>query len=154
MDTIRFDSRFGQFRNFLSILSQDNFRNTDLTAVKSNSNVGTLKSARFFNSWKLLSLFNLVLVASAGVLLRAKILFPIPWIDHKFLLHAHSHFAFSGWLGQIISVLMIQIISRSVSIDYNKIGLLFILNTIASFGMLFTFPFMGYAGASIFFSTL
>src|SRR5687768_17539087 len=121
METIRFDYSFDRFRNFISQLSQDTTGKGG--AVKSISNGEALISdPRFFNNWKLLSLMNLALVASAGVLLRAKILFPITWIDHKFLLHAHSHFAFSGWLGQILSVLMIQLISRSVSIDLKKVG--------------------------------
>jgi hypothetical protein len=155
MQTIRFDDSFGKFRNFITLPFSNASPNTEGKTVDSISNLqASIKYSRFFYYWKLLSLFNLVLVASAGVLLRAKILFPIPWIDHKFLLHAHSHFAFSGWLGQILSVLMIQLISRSVSIDLKKLGVLFILNAIASYGMLFTFPFMGYAGASIFFSTI
>ena len=92
----------------------------------------------FFSSWKLLSMVNILLVASAGVLLRAKILFPIPWLHHKFLLHAHSHFAFSGWLGQLLSVLIIQLLSRNLPIDFKKVRALFFLNAIASYGMLFT----------------
>jgi len=108
----------------------------------------------FFRRWKWLSLFNLLLVALAGVLLRAKILFPIPWIDHKFLLHAHSHFAFNGWLTQILSIAILELIGRSVVFNRKTVRGLFILNAVASYGMLFTFPFMGYAGLSIFFSSL
>ncbi|MCG7859310.1 hypothetical protein MD537_20200, partial [Flavihumibacter sediminis] len=50
------------------------------------------------NKWIRLALFNLLLVALAGLVLRLKILLPLPWIHHKHLLHAHSHFAFAGWI--------------------------------------------------------
>src|SRR6478735_7850090 len=119
-----------------------------------NASTANENDKRFFSGWKLLSLCNLLLVATAGVFLRGKILFPLPWIDHKFLLHAHSHFAFSGWLGQILSIFIIESIHRTTLVNLKKIRLLFLLNAIASYGMLFTFPFMGYAAASIFFSTL
>lgn len=101
-----------------------------------------------------MSLFNLLLVAIAGSLLRAKILFPLPWIDHRFLLHAHSHFAFSGWLVQLISVFVVEWLAARTEVDHSLIGKLLVLNLLASYGMLFTFPFVGYAAPSIFFSTL
>lgn len=112
------------------------------------------RNQAFFRVWLRVSLFNFLLVATAGVLLRAKILYPLPLIDHKFLLHAHSHFAFSGWLTQVLAVCITERISRTADVNLKKLRFLFWLNTISSYGMLFTFPFMGYAGPSIFFSTL
>ena len=50
------------------------------------------------NFWLIISLANLLIVASLGVLLRSKILFPIPFLDYSSILHAHSHFAFGGWV--------------------------------------------------------
>ena len=52
-----------------------------------------------FSKWLRISLFNLMLVAFLGMILRYKILFSLPFLDQKHLLHAHSHFAFSGWVG-------------------------------------------------------
>ena len=155
MKTISINSRLGILRDVITgLYSLDVITHHAESSKCASSNEHSIVYQKFFASWKLFSLVNLLLVATAGVLLRAKILFPLPWIDHKFLLHAHSHFAFSGWLGQIISVVLIETISRSVNIDIKKIRLLFLVNAFASFGMLFTFPFMGYAPASIFFSTL
>jgi hypothetical protein len=155
MKTISINSRLEILREVIMGLYSLDARSQDAANSKfASSSQHSIVYQKFFTSWKVFSLVNLVLVATAGVLLRAKILFPLPWIDHKFLLHAHSHFAFSGWLGQIISVVLIETINRSVHIDIKKVRLLFLLNAFASFGMLFTFPFIGYAPASIFFSTL
>ena len=41
---------------------------------------------------------NLAIVALLGVIMRYKILYPLPFVDQKKFLHAHSHFAFSGWV--------------------------------------------------------
>ncbi len=104
--------------------------------------------------WVKLSLINLAVVASLGVLLRSTILFSLPFIDFKNLLSAHSHFAFGGWAGLALCTLLIyDLLPTEAS---NKKIYQFILwgMQISSFGMVFTFPFMGYALASIVFSTL
>ena len=53
-----------------------------------------LKKKRWIN----LSILGLCVVAAIGVILRSKILFPIPFFDYNRLLDAHFHFAFSGWV--------------------------------------------------------
>ena len=106
------------------------------------------------NKWLTIAVVNLCIVALLGLLLRSKILFSIPGIDFKNLLHAHSHFAFGGWITICLLTLMTYEIlppEYSVSRKY-KIGLTILL--IAAIGMLFSFPFQGYAFFSIFFSTL
>ncbi len=108
----------------------------------------------FFRKWAHAALFNFMLVATAGVLLRYKILFPFPLVDHKNLLHAHSHFAFSGWVSLALCTAMVSVIHSYTPVSFSRYRKLFYFSQVASFGMLFTFPFMGYAPASIAFSTL
>lgn len=44
------------------------------------------------------SVISLFIVAVLGTLMRYKIAFSFPYFDQKNLLHAHSYFAFSGWI--------------------------------------------------------
>lgn len=106
------------------------------------------------NTWLAISLVNLCIVALLGLLLRSKILFSIPGIDFKNLLHAHSHFAFGGWITLCLLTLMTyEILPADFSLNKKyKIGLIALLAAAA--GMLFSFPFQGYGFVSIFFSTL
>lgn len=110
-----------------------------------------------FNSriWMMISLINFFVVSVAGVVLRYKINFPLPWIDQKFLLHGHSHFAFTGWVSSALMALMVNYLSRSAVVtNYKKYHWLFIVNTVSAYGMLVAFTLQGYAPASITFSTL
>ena len=87
--------------------------------------------------------------------MRYKIGFEFPYLDQKYLQHAHSHFAFSGWVSQTLMVLMVKLLQPSLSVSKLKRyqGIL-LLNIIASFGMLLAFAIQGYALFSISFSTL
>lgn len=118
----------------------------------------TLRSMRIplqtFRQWARLTVLNLCLVAAAGVLLRYKILFPLPSVDHKNLLHGHSHFAFSGWVSLALFTAITYILAENKQIALKRYTALFWLTQLAAFGMLFTFPFMGYKVVSIAFSTL
>lgn len=104
--------------------------------------------------WLTISLINLSIVALLGLTLRSKILFSIPFIDFKNTIHAHSHFAFGGWVTLAIMTLMIyEILPRT---DSNKKIYQWILAgiTLNAFGMLFSFLWQGYGLESILFSTL
>lgn len=110
-----------------------------------------------FNSsrWIRIALINFFLVALAGVILRYKINFSLPFIDHKFLLHGHSHFAFVGWITLALMALMVNhLVKSGLLINYKKYNWLLIANTIIAYGMLFSFILQGYALFSITFSTL
>ncbi|CAN5299129.1 hypothetical protein BH09BAC2_BH09BAC2_04380 [soil metagenome] len=98
-------------------------------------------------------LFNLMIVALLGVILRYKIAFSLSIVDQKHLLHAHSHFAFAGWLSQLIMTLMVAYISKEAPFS-KKYKWLLIANLITAYGMLLSFPFEGYGVVSITFSTL
>lgn len=107
-----------------------------------------------FRRWAYFSLLNLFILSAVGILLRYKIILPLPWVHQKNLLHAHSHFAFSGWVSMALFTAIVWVISRHFEISFEKYNRLFWLGQTASFGMLFTFPFMGYKWPSIAFSTL
>jgi hypothetical protein len=107
-----------------------------------------------FQRWSALSLLNFSLVAVLGVILRYKIAFSLPAINYNFLLEAHSHFAFSGWLSTAIFTALVYILSQS-GYPIGKIYTFqFRLAQTASFGMLLSFSFEGYGFLSIFFSML
>ena len=106
------------------------------------------------NNWLVIALINLTVVALLGVILRAKIIFSIPVIDFKHLLHAHSHFAFGGWVTLCLLTLMTYEILPE---QYNRkpaYRWMFICIFLNAAGMLFTFPFYGYTFSSILFSTM
>jgi hypothetical protein len=107
-----------------------------------------------FRRWAVLSLLNFVLVSILGILLRYKIAFPLPGINYKFLLHAHSHFAFSGWISTALFTALVYLLSRSGFPIGKTYTYQFWLAQTASFGMLLSFPFEGYGPVSIFFSML
>lgn len=104
--------------------------------------------------WITIALVNLCIVASLGVTLRSKILFPLKGIEFKSVLHAHSHFAFGGWITLALLTLMIYEIlpdhlNRKKSYQWLLWGILF-----NAAGMLVSFLIQGYAFFSILFSTL
>ena len=105
--------------------------------------------------WLRISFLNLLIVASLGVILRYKIAFAFPYLDQKHLLHGHSHFAFSGWITQILMVLLIQYLNQKNGRDnFKQYKTMLYANLITAYGMLIFFPIQGYGFGSITFSTL
>ena len=105
--------------------------------------------------WLSVTIFSLLVVAALGVLLRYKIAFSLPVINQKFLQHSHSHFAMSGWLTQLLMILLASSVGRSIDIQHFKqYNFILFVNLIASYGMLVSFIFQGYAAISISLSTL
>ena len=104
--------------------------------------------------WLKISLLNLCIVASLGVLMRYKIGFEFPYLDQKHLQHSHSHFAFSGWLSHTLMVIMVYYLQTKIA-DFtsNKYKNIIIANLICSYGMLIFFIIQGYGLVSIIFST-
>lgn len=104
--------------------------------------------------WIRICLFNLLIVACLGVILRYKILYPLPFVDQKHLLHGHSHFAFAGWISQAIMVLLVTYLARQGGeIMYKKYRWLLYANLLTAYAMLIAFPIEGYGLYSIIFST-
>ncbi len=106
----------------------------------------------FYSKWTRFALFNFLLLATVGVLLRYKILFSLPFVEQKHLLHAHSHFAFSGWVSLALYIAIIYILQPSEK-KLRQFEWVLVAQQMSSFGMLFTFPFTGYDTGSIAFST-
>ncbi|MBP6758731.1 MAG: hypothetical protein KA133_05720 [Flavobacterium sp.] len=104
--------------------------------------------------WLKISLLNLCIVATLGVLMRYKIGFEFPFLDQKYLQHSHSHFAFSGWLSHTLMVLMVYFLQTKIKdFNGNQYKNIIIANLICSYGMLISFIIEGYAFFSITFST-
>ena len=105
--------------------------------------------------WLQISFFNLLLVALLGIILRYKIAFSLPFIDQRYLLHGHSHFAFAGWVTQVLMVLLVACLrDQGIENIFQKYRFLLYANLVTAYGMLVTFPIQGYGPLSIFFSTL
>lgn len=104
--------------------------------------------------WLKISLINLLIVACLGVTLRYKILYSLPFVDQKHLLHGHSHFAFAGWITQAIMALLVSyLVKQQGKSNYKKYTWLLYANLITAYGMLIAFPIEGYGLFSIIFST-
>ncbi|WP_152378418.1 hypothetical protein [Flavobacterium haoranii] len=106
-------------------------------------------------SWIRISLFNLFIVAFLGVLMRYKISFEFPLLHQKNIQHAHSHFAFAGWVTQTLFFLLVNYLDkRNLKINvFKRYKKLLLLNLICAYGMLISFTTNGYDFISIFFST-
>ncbi len=105
--------------------------------------------------WLRIAFFNLLLVAFIGLVLRYKIAFSLPFIDQKHLLHAHSHFAFSGWVTQLLMTLLVASLGKQKGKDqFKRYKWMLYANLFTAYGMLIFFAFQGYGFSSILFSTL
>lgn len=103
--------------------------------------------------WVTLCLVNLAIVALLGLLLRSKILFSIPQLNYRYVLSAHSHFAFGGWVALILITLLVYDVLPSPYREKRSYQVALWGIFITSIGMAFTFPFMGYRVVSIIFSS-
>jgi hypothetical protein len=98
------------------------------------------------------AIINFIVLALFGILLRYMQLYGLPVLDYQFILHAHSHFAFAGWMFFAIVLLISDIITGGkYSSGYRYV---FVFTLIAAYGMLVSFSFQGYRPVSIIFSTL
>lgn len=104
--------------------------------------------------WYTVALFNLVVLAILGLALRYKINFPLPLFEQENLLHAHSHFAFNGWIGFLLQVLLVNEFTDDYSKSKRFWDRFFIASTIVNYGMIISFAWVGYAGISIVLSTI
>jgi len=107
-----------------------------------------------FRRWVLYACINLFLVSVLGVLLRYKGVFGLLALDYNYLLHAHSHFAFSGWVTTALFVGLLYILDASGGTISRSYRYQFWLNQVSSFGMLASFMMQGYGPVSIVFSSL
>lgn len=106
------------------------------------------------NLWITLSLVNLCIVALLGLTLRTKFVFPLPFLDYKNFLSAHSHFAFGGWVTLILMILFIDNLLNDLQKQKKIYQWILWGIEINALGMAVSFPFKGYAFFSILFSTV
>ncbi|MDR3694777.1 hypothetical protein [Mucilaginibacter sp.] len=98
------------------------------------------------------AIINFIVLTLFGILLRYMQLYGLPVLDYQFILHAHSHFAFAGWMFFAIALLISDIITGGkYSSGYKYV---FVFTLISAYGMLVSFSFQGYKPVSIVFSTL
>lgn len=101
--------------------------------------------------WLIVGIFNLLLVAMLGLLMRLKFFIPFPAINQQYILHAHSHFAFSGWVSHALMVLMAAILggTENGQVLPRRYQTFIVANILASYGMLVSFFLQGYGLYSI-----
>lgn len=105
--------------------------------------------------WLKIALYNLVIVVILGVLMRYKIGYELPFLEQKNMLHAHSHFAFAGWITHAIYSLLagyiISQVPQSNPLIYKRA---IIINLISAYGSLLAFVIFGYNFLAISFLAL
>ncbi|GGA94496.1 hypothetical protein GCM10011511_17240 [Puia dinghuensis] len=97
---------------------------------------------------------NLGVVAALGILLRYKATWSLPAVNYKYLLNAHSHFAFNGWVTTVLFTALVYMLVEAGGQLSKVYKMQFWLNQVSSFGMLVSFTLQGYGAVSIFFSAL
>jgi hypothetical protein len=106
-------------------------------------------------TWIQTAIINFCVVALAGITMRYKINFPLPAVNQKHLLYAHSNFAFMGWVTVALMVLMVNYLFRhQVAANYRKYNWILTAVCITAYGMFVTFIIEGYGYFSIAFSIL
>lgn len=103
-------------------------------------------------TWARWALVNFLVLAIAGEVLRYMHVWPAAAINYMFLLHAHSHFAFDGWMFFAIALLVAHQLKDKV--PARALRYVFIFGLISAYGMLVSFYLQGYKAVSIAFSTL
>lgn len=102
---------------------------------------------RFRVAWVFLLVSVLI-----GLGLRLQWVWPWTTLEYNHLLHAHSHVAFLGWVFNAFFVVSLRhFVPEGEARGYDRLWWTMQLGVA---GMLLTFPFQGYAAASIAFSTL
>lgn len=93
-----------------------------------------------------------LLVGLLGIFLRLFFVTPVSG-NFRYIVHAHSHIALLGWVYIALTSLIYRLYLRETPKQqtYRRI---FWFTNITLLGMMFTFPFTGYALFSIIFSTL
>ena len=99
-----------------------------------------------------IALAYFLLVGLMGVILRLFFIIPIS-ADFRFIVHTHSHVALLGWVYIALITLIYKLYFSEVE-KTRRYKLIIWFTNICILGMLFSFPFQGYALFSILFSTL
>lgn len=101
------------------------------------------------------ALFNLLIVASTGLLLRGVVIYPFYPLSLENLLHGHSHFALGAWVTPLLLwALSFYFPEIRYGIAFRQWRTIVWPLIISGYGMLIAFPLQGYGGISILFSTV
>ena len=132
----------------MNILSQERISNTVDKTIES-------RYAELQANLLWISVFNFFVLALVGLLLRAYPIFQLSFLSYKYLLHAHSHFAFGGWITPVLMFLILKFFPElQTASAYRHWRNSIVLMLTGAYGMLLSFPFQGYGAVSIIFSTL
>lgn len=104
--------------------------------------------------WMLISLFNFFIAISVGALLRFAFVHEISWLEFRNFLHAHSHIAMLGWVYLALFTFLIKSFLNPTQQQSQIYKILFWSTQLSVWGMLISFPIVGYSAVSIFFSSL
>lgn len=101
-------------------------------------------------SWVITCLINFFVATVLGLILRFSFIGNIA-VNFRYLTHAHSHVAMLGWLYLMLYTFTVHLFVKRNQKVYRY---LFFITQISILGMLFSFPFQGYAAFSIVFSSI
>lgn len=114
--------------------------------AKDNKNV--------IRKWSSVAIINLLIVALLGVIMRYKIAYSLPFIEQENFLHAHYHFAFTGWVTQALMTLMVAYMAYENTENIHKKYIwLLLANLLIAYTMLLSFAWGGFSIVSITAST-
>ena len=106
--------------------------------------------------WCLIGLFNLLLVAILGTFMRLEHVSPFLGQRSTNVLHAHSHFAFLGWVSGMLMLLITCVNFRFKAKDYLPMHRhrVLVVHLLVSYASLLSFLASGYSVISIVLSAL
>ena len=103
--------------------------------------------------WIQVALINFCVVACAGLTMRYKIQFSLPFVNQQNLMHGHSNFAFVGWVAIALMTLMVRYLVRNnIQTNYRKYNLILGIDVVVCYAMFISFIVQGYAFWSITFA--
>lgn len=105
------------------------------------------------HNWHKISLVFFLCIALIGTLLRAMPLINLS-ANYSFLLHAHSHLAFQGWVYTVILLIVPHLFLNAEQIKNGRYRLQFKLTIPLLISILISFSLQGYSILSIILSTL
>lgn len=104
--------------------------------------------------WIVAAFANFGVAALLGLLLRCAPFLEMPWLNFRYLTHAHSHAAMMGWLYMAIFGLILNTFLSERERNRKLFNWLFWILQFAVVGMVCSFPFQGYGAVSITFSAI
>jgi len=105
--------------------------------------------------WIQVALINFCVAACAGLTMRYKIQFSLPFVNQQNLMHGHSNFAFVGWVAIALMTLMVRYLVRNnIQTNYRKYNLILGIDVVVCYAMFISFIIQSYAFWSITFACI